>query len=303
MAKLQTTLCALGALSITAAFAQNAQKPAPIEAPTVPPTAAAPVVPAPIEPPITVPNVPPPPAPGLSPAVPDATTAQGNGGLAPTATRTSEFQGDEIGLVLRTLGRQAHMNLVISDKVATAAGTVTMRIEDKTPKEAIEVIVTSKGLIMDEDKGVYFIKTPEERAKEPTESGNFQLSYAKAKDVLPLLQGTLQSAVAPQVDERTNTIYYREAKSNMDKIHLFLESLDKPTKQVMIEARLVEVIANPNQSYGINWGGVVGNSTTPADLPLRRHDARHLQGPIGRQPNDRCQHSKGHHGRPAFHRH
>ena len=37
--------------------------------------------------------------------------------------------------------------------------------------------------------------------------------------------------------------------------------IDKPTKQVMIEARLVEVTANPRQSYGINWAGVVGSST------------------------------------------
>ena len=32
--------------------------------------------------------------------------------------------------------------------------------------------------------GVFFVKTPEERAKEPTESGSYTFSYAKAKDVL-----------------------------------------------------------------------------------------------------------------------
>src|SRR6202011_155327 len=37
--------------------------------------------------------------------------------------------------------------------------------------------------------------------------------------------------------------------------------IDRPTKQVMIEARLVEVTANPKQSYGINWSGVVGSSS------------------------------------------
>ncbi len=31
----------------------------------------------------------------------------------------------------------------------------------------------------------------------------------------------------------------------------------------MIESRLVEVNANPRQSYGINWAGVVGSSTSP----------------------------------------
>ncbi len=69
--------------------------------------------------------------------------------------------------------------------------------------------------------------------------------------------------MSPQVDERTNTIFYRETRSNIDNIHKMLVQIDKPTKQVMIEARLVEVNANPKQSYGINWAGVVGSSTTP----------------------------------------
>ena len=245
MVKTFSTLCALG-LSVAAAFSQ---------------APAAPASPAPIDPPIITA-----PAQQAVPAVPgagDATALPPVSALPPTTGRLNEFQGDEIGLVLRTLARQAKMNVVISDKVAAAAGAVTMRIEDRTPKEAIDIIVTSKGLVMDELQGVYFIKTQEERAKEPTDSGSYTFSYAKAKDIATLLQGQLQSAVPPQVDERTNTVFYREAKSNLGKLKLFLASVDRPTQQVMIEARLVEVTSNPQQAYGINWGGVVGSSSTP----------------------------------------
>ncbi len=76
----------------------------------------------------------------------------------------------------------------------------------------------------------------------------------------------LASGVAPQVDERTNTIFYRETRSNIDSIRKFLVQIDKPTKQVMIEARLVEVTANPKQSYGINWAGVVGGAANPQTI-------------------------------------
>jgi type II secretory pathway component GspD/PulD (secretin) len=156
------------------------------------------------------------------------------------------------------------MNIVVSDKVAASGGTVNMRIEDKSPREAIEIIVESKGLVMDQGKGdVFFIKTTEEKAKEPTESGHYMFSYASAEKALPLLQTQLQSGVAPQFDQRTNTVFYRENRSNLEKIKAFLEQIDQPTRQVMIEARLVEVTANPKQSYGINWGGVVGSSATP----------------------------------------
>ncbi len=264
MVKTFSTLCALG-LSVAAAFSQAPGSTPPLGAdPTK--TAASP---APIDPPI-LPSTPQqtlPPTPGLAGAV-DPTAAGAVSPtmattIAPTTGRLNEFMGDEIGIVLRTLARQAKMNVVISDKVALAAGAVTMRIEDRTPKEAIDIIVTSKGLVMDELGGVFFIKTQEERAKEPTESGSYTFSYAKAKDVATLLQGQLQSAVPPQIDDRTNTVYYREAKSNVAKVKLFLASVDRPTQQVMIEARLVEVTANPQQAYGINWGGVVGGSSSP----------------------------------------
>ncbi len=266
MVHLRHSLCAIAILSAGSLFAQDA----------APSTPAA--IPAPIEPPVQVPQQianAAPPVGGTSvtvtqQAVPGvASDAAIPMALPATAARLNDFQGDPIDLVLRTLARQAKMNIVVTDAVTTTGGTVNMRIEDKTPKEAIEIIVESKGLILDQGKGdVYYVKTQAEKAKEPTESGSFTLNYAQAKDIVTLLQTQLQSGVAPQFDQRTNTIYYRENRSNLEKIQEFLVSIDRPTQQVMIEARLVEVTANPKQSYGINWAGVVGGATTPQTFSM-----------------------------------
>jgi len=276
---MKVTLPLFALSSLTLASLGQSPAPAPIEPPVIPPAAPtpaapanpgavvppaqpSPAVPAPIEPPIITPPAPAIPGalppPGAAVLDPNAAPA-----LPPSATRSNEFQGDPIDLVLRTLARQAKINLVISDKVTAAGGTVTMRLEDKTPRESIDIIVQAKGLVMDELNGVFFVKTQEEKAKEPTESAAFTLSYAQAKDIVPLLQTQLQSGLAPQFDQRTNTVFYREVKSNLEKIALFLAEIDKPTQQVMIEARLVEVTANPKQSYGINWAGTLGSSSTP----------------------------------------
>ena len=169
-----------------------------------------------------------------------------------------EFQGDDVGQVLRLLARQAKINMVVSDQVT---GTVTMRLEDVTALQAVAIIVKAKGLFMDQIDHVYYIKTPAEKTAEPTESDSYQFSYSRAKDVSPLLASQLSSKDPPQFDERTNTIFFRETRSNIDNVRKLLVTIDKPTKQVMIEARLVEVTANPKQSYGINWAGVVGSSS------------------------------------------
>jgi type IV pilus secretin PilQ/predicted competence protein len=185
------------------------------------------------------------------PAAADSVTESGGVGVR-------EFQGDDVGQVLRLLARQAKVNMVVSDQVT---GTVTMRLEDVTALQAIAIIVKAKGLFMDQIDHVYYIKTPLEKTAEPTESDSYQFSYSRAKEVAPLLASQLASKDPPQFDERTNTIFFRETRSNLDSVRKLLVTIDKPTKQVMIEARLVEVTANPLQSYGIDWSGTVGSAS------------------------------------------
>lgn len=176
-----------------------------------------------------------------------------NGGVG-----VREFQGDDVGAVLRLLARQAKINMVVSELVA---GTVTMRLEDVTALQAVAIIVKAKGLFLDKIDNVYYIKTGAERTAEPTESESYQFSYARAKEIAPLVAAQLSSKDAPQVDERTNTLFFRETRGNIDAVRKLLIQIDKPTKQVMIEARLVEVTANPRQAYGINWAGTFSEKT------------------------------------------
>lgn len=255
----------------------SAQQPVPSAAPVVAPApVAVPEVPAPIDPPTQVnPVIPIATAPEVPPGTPvapvdPAVTGSGAVPIAPSISTinasgraVNEFQGDDVAQVLRLLARQAKINVVVSDKVDASQMKITMRLEDKTPLEAIKVIAAAKGLMVDENEGVYFIKTKEEKEAEPTESAFYTLSYASAEKVLPLLKEQLVSKSSPQFDQRTNTIFYREAKSNLKAIRAFLDTVDKPTRQVMIEARLVEVNASPTQSYGFNWGGVVGSAGAP----------------------------------------
>ena len=239
--------------------------------------------PAPIEPPVSGPAIP-----GMTPTPTGASAADqvpvsgptgvdttgtaavpGAAGAVPFGAATghalNEFQGDDVAQVLRLLARQCKISLVVSDKISDAQPPmkVTMRLEDKSPMDAIKIIVYAKGLVLVEKDGVFYVKTKEEKDAEPTEPAFYTFSYAAAEKIMPLLAAELESHVAPQFDPRTNTVFYREVVSNMDNIKLFLATVDQPTKQVMIEARLLEVTANPEQSYGFNWGGVFGDASTP----------------------------------------
>src|SRR5258708_5728236 len=72
-------------------------------------------------------------APALTEA--DATIESGGVGVR-------EFQGDDVGQVLRLLARQAKVNMVVSDAVT---GTVTMRLGDVTAPQTISILVKDQG--------------------------------------------------------------------------------------------------------------------------------------------------------------
>jgi len=249
-------LCSV--VSIASLQAQESTSPAP--AGVAPADAAAVTPPLPVPSPALPPSAEAVPSPAAAPVAVEVPVV-----IHPNARTVHEFQGDEVPMVLRLLARQAGINIMVSDQIN---GTINMRVENLTPLEAIKVIVDAKGLDMSQVNNVYFIKTTAEKAKEPTESGSFTFSYAKAQDALALIATQIQSGVAPQIDVRTNTVFYRDYKSNMPNLALFFDSIDRPTQQVMIEARLVEVNANPKQSYGINWGGVLGGAGTAQTFQL-----------------------------------
>jgi type II secretory pathway component GspD/PulD (secretin) len=72
---------------------------------------------------------------------------------SPKTPRIFDFEGDDLPVVLRALARNAGLSINIESQVA---GVVTMRLENKTPLEALQIVVDSKDLISD-SKGGFFI--------------------------------------------------------------------------------------------------------------------------------------------------
>jgi hypothetical protein len=224
MVKLHPSLCVLGVIAVTAALAQQpAPLPPPIEASTAPgigrttttttsPAAATPgindattnrMAPAAIEPPLLPPPtndqmIPPAPPSTTSPTTDDLPPMTAPTQLSPTASRLNEFQGDEIGLVLRTLARQAGVTVIVTDKVSTAAGPVTARIENKTPMEAIGIIVDSKGLIMDEKSGVLYIKTRKRKPRSRPTAPATPSATRRQKTSCPCCRDSCRAASLPR---------------------------------------------------------------------------------------------------------
>ena len=134
-------------------------------------------------------------------------------------------------------------------------------------------------IIIDEDTGtVVLIDTPEALAKmvnvigeieTPLKSFIYDLQYAKADVVAEQLKTRIDANTVGTVavDERTNKLIVRAFPERRVEVERLIQELDKPTKEVLIEARILQVVFKPQYDFGIDWQM---NFTDSSDLLLRR---------------------------------
>lgn len=180
------------------------------------------------------------------------------------------FQNINIRAVLQLLADFTGINMVVSDKVQ---GDITLRLNDIPWDQALDIILTTQGLdkkrtgnVMLIDTKVSMGKMEEEQLKsqqsieklEPIRSDLLQINYAKAIDIATLIKDKQNSLLSPRgkvsVDTRTNTIWIQETGTKIEEVRDLIKQLDIPVKQVLIEARIVEVSKSFSQDIGIRWG-------------------------------------------------
>ncbi|KTC89729.1 type IV pilus secretin PilQ family protein [Fluoribacter dumoffii] len=180
------------------------------------------------------------------------------------------FQNISIRAVLQLLADFTGLNIVVSDKVQ---GNITLRLNNIPWDQALDIILTTQGLAKRQTGNVILVdykatfdKMEAEELKnqniiqklEPVRSELIQINYAKATDLAILIKDKQNSLLSDKgkvsVDTRTNTIWIQDSGTKIDEVRDLIKQLDVPVKQVLIEARIVEVTKDFAQDLGIRWG-------------------------------------------------
>jgi type II secretory pathway component GspD/PulD (secretin) len=83
---------------------------------------------------------------------------------------------------------------------------------------------------------------------------HYDLNYADASQVKERIRETFPEGVANiYVDERTHSLVVEAAAMFIKEIDGFILKWDKPSKQVQIEAKIMQVTLDKNIQLGINW--------------------------------------------------
>jgi type IV pilus assembly protein PilQ len=88
---------------------------------------------------------------------------------------------------------------------------------------------------------------------------SFTLNYGTARRMAPLLKPMLSSLASLDVNERDNSLVITDLPGNLPRLASLIRSLDTKSKQVMIEAKIIEVNLSNETDLGINWSAASRN--------------------------------------------
>jgi type IV pilus assembly protein PilQ len=185
---------------------------------------------------------------------------------------TLNFQDIETRAVLQLLAETSGRNIVVSD---TVQGNVTLRLRNVPWDQALDIVMTTKGLDMRQNGNVIIVAPAEEIAAretadleakraitelEPLYSEFLQVNYAKAANLAALISSTegqnslLSDRGTVSIDDRTNTLLVQDTAEKLLDIRRLVRTLDIPIRQVLIESRIVIVNDDLSRDLGIRLG-------------------------------------------------
>ena len=184
------------------------------------------------------------------------------------------FQNVEVRAVLQVIADFTGLNIITSD---TVAGNLTLRLKDVPWDQALDIVMQAKGLDMRKNGSVLWIAPKDElltkekleleqKAQiaelEPLRTEIFQLNYQKAesfKSVFGLGTGSGQNSILSKrgsatIDPRTNQLFVTDIASKLEQVRQLIQKTDVATRQVLIEARIVEADDKFSKELGSKLG-------------------------------------------------
>src|SRR5579883_2359914 len=180
------------------------------------------------------------------------------------------FQNIDVRTLLQLIAKNSGLNFVISDAVH---GNVSLNLKNVTWQQALDILLKTQGLDSRRIGNVIYISTIENittnETKElqseealinlaPLKTILIHLKYTNATDLAALLKGAQSSLLTSRgqvaVDTRTNSLIIRDTQKTLDDILPEIRKLDIPARQVLIEARIVNINTIYEEELGVRFG-------------------------------------------------
>ena len=192
---------------------------------------------------------------------------------------TLNFYQSDIQEVLSALAIQQNINIVTEKDVS---GDITVHLYKVPFDNALGAICQSGGFAYYKQANIYYIYKPKvetEPLNEALEMRIFKLEYAEIDKIQQVLDA-LPNTRLIKIHEPTKSIIVEDTAENIKKVERLIRHWDVKPRQVMIEAKILEITLTDAMSFGVNWESMLGGNLaigtsgiSLSDLPGRKGES------------------------------
>jgi len=170
---------------------------------------------------------------------------------AASLDRPITLDADDASLpaVLKILAEKGDLNIVTGPGVS--AGKITIHLKDVPVEQAVNLVVRAAGLAYERiGNSILVADAKALRDETGLSSYTLTLQYADATEVAAALKGLSDNI---QVDRGGNRLIVVTSPRVIADMQTIVQQLDQPARQVMLEARVIEVSTDGLKKLGIDW--------------------------------------------------
>lgn len=177
--------------------------------------------------------------------------ASGTAFAAPSLDRPITLDADDAYLpaVLKILAEKGDLNIVTGPGVT--AGKITIHLKDVPVEQAVNLVVRAAGLAYERiGNSILVADAKSLRDETGLSSYTIELKNADAAEVAAALKGLSDNI---QVDRGGNRLIVVTSPRVIADMQNVVAQMDQPARQVMLEARVIEVSTEGLKKLGIDW--------------------------------------------------
>lgn len=167
------------------------------------------------------------------------------------------FRDTPISELFNMISRTAKVNIVLGRGVG---GNVSISLYDLTVRQAIEAIAEAGGYAVSERAGGFLISDPKTAQKELAATQQvraLKVRYTDLKRAGDILARQVGPYGAVTVLEPTRTLVVEANDAGQARAASVLREIDRPPRQILIEAKILEITLDQNENFGVDWSRIV----------------------------------------------
>jgi type II secretory pathway component GspD/PulD (secretin) len=178
-----------------------------------------------------------------------------------------DLRNVDISTVLQIFSKETGISIIAGKDVY---GKVTVIINNIAPEDALDMILKSNGYTYAREGNVVQVFSSGEPARVEELPGGvfvrtFIINYIGPDELKETLTKLMPESSSIFTTKGSKTIVVRGSANDIKRAEALIRNLDIPPRQVMVEAKIIEVSVNEGQNLGMNYNHTYTNPDNGID--------------------------------------